>query len=99
MNLHGRSHVEPHVGNVCYRKLRVTRVILHRNLITATAIRDIFSIVVKIAINTDALLDKDNTVRNDTRRYLVNSYHVLAGYRLKGEAVRSFSPGKRQNIT
>jgi hypothetical protein len=99
MNLHGVTHVEPHVGNVCYSKLRVTRVILHRNLITAIVIRNVFSIVVKIEINTDAVLDKNNTVRNYTLRYLVNSYHVLAGYRLKGEAVRSFSPGKRRNIT
>jgi len=43
-----------------YRKLRVTRVILHRNLIMAIVIRNTFSIVVKTAINLDALTPSEN---------------------------------------
>jgi len=60
---HGGTHVEPHVGNDCYRKLRVTRVILHRNLVTAIIIRNIFSIVVKTVITLDALTDNADSVR------------------------------------
>jgi hypothetical protein len=67
MNLHGGTHLEPHVGNDCYRKLWVTRVILHRNLIMAIVIGNTFSIVVKMVINTDALLIGEERVRDYTR--------------------------------
>lgn len=43
-----------------YRKLRITRVILHRNLVTAIVIRNAFTIVVKTLIILDALSDSEN---------------------------------------
>jgi len=45
-----------------YRNLRKTRVILHRNLITAIVIRNIFTIVVKTVITLDALTDSEDYI-------------------------------------
>ena len=70
-NLHGGTHVKHHVGNDCYRKLRITRVILHRNLVMAIVIRNIFSILVKTTITLDALADSADSVRKYTSFFFI----------------------------
>jgi len=54
------SHSSTYDG--CYRKLRVTRVTLHRNLILSIIVRNSFSIAVKVVIILDAISDKSVSI-------------------------------------
>ena len=95
MNLHIRKHVEHHVGNECYRNLRKTRVILHRNLVMAIVIRNIFTILVKTLITLDALTDSEDSVRNYTRYNVYEIESIIIWIPIeKIEAFRTFSPGQ-----